>query len=911
MSTTAIAGDQWVVLRGPISAETIATAAAVLAEARQLRCALDEGAGTLRLTDPATSHVLVTVRWKSLPPQAPRTLGFQMPPPAVVDILIDPGSGAAAGPLAAELHEALSARALPYTGSELDGIRAAMPLLERYSTPQPAFDNWALLFRDHYLEHSTGFVLAMERAGIPAQWIFALDKGDKTWNRDRVHATFRDRGYRSDVLDNTAVNDPDAHRGELARVSADIDAFLDAAHAAGRRVLVVDDGGLLARGYGAVGAPRTVDAALELTVSGIKRIAAAGQLAIPVLNMARSQVKSRLGYREIADSCLRRLRALLPDRKIIGRQVLLLGYGTLGSRLAAQLRDLGCRVDIVDTDLPALIDAAEHGFTTYRTAAQALTATRPFLIIGTTGETALTDTELSVLPDGVLLAPFATRDFCALTENAVHRAGAVEIPGVGVRFVIPGTKTVTLLGNGRSMNLFDADSIPSQGYDAYRAATLIAATALCADPGGVPAGLHTAPADTAITDAGLWEAYYDLYSAPGAGTGQVAAVPAPRPAARDRLERAAIVGYGVAGRLHTEILTALGTTPAVIDPKHQDLPASLRTFPHQVSELPPAVAAGIDLWSVCCPTAEHLEVLRAILRHNPAARVLMEKPACRGHEIDAFSRLLADHPAARIIVNDQYRHTTTLPAFTGLIAALEPGAPIDKVSVLFTKDRRPDSATGRFIDRDYGVLGYEWLHMLAVTRGIMPAPAWEHYLAPDPATTTTEPTYDPALFVAALTERADLPRPGAPGMLRLELTSSILGPGQADDTAPAPRPPWRQGLRAADDRYRHVTVHAGTTRFTLHLEPVTAPGGWQLERNHHRLTAVRGGTVVHDEVLSDSPLETSVRHAATALFADAAPPAPDLEPLRRIARLADVLRERAPDALTAPDTARTRARIWL
>ncbi|MFD4161500.1 hypothetical protein ACFWRT_13685 [Streptomyces cyaneofuscatus] len=230
--------------------------------------------------------------------------------------------------------------------------------------------------------------------------------------------------------------------------------------------------------------------------------------------------------------------------------------------------------------------------------------------------------------------------------------------------------------------------------------------------------------------------------------------------------------------------------------------------------------------------------------------------------------------------------------------------------MLFTKDRRPDSASGRFIDRDYGVLGYEWLHMLAVTRGILPAPAWEHYLALDPATTTTEPEYDPALFVAALTERVDLPRPGAPGALRLELTSSLLGPGQADDDAPAPRPPWRQGLRAADDRYRHVTVHAGRTRFTLHLEPVTPPGGWQLERNQHRLTAVRDGAVVHDEVLADSPLETSVRHAAAALFAEAAPPAPDLEPLRRIARLADVLRERAPDALTLmrPGPARSSTR---
>lgn len=893
MTVLPVAEGDWTVLRGPVGSDEVIATATAVAGRHQLQCD-QAGPGTIHLTNP-DSGPLVTVRWKTLPPQAPRTLGFQIPAPAAVDILIDPAPGA--GRLAAELHDALSARALPYTDSELDGIRAAMPLLERYSTtPQQAFDGWALLFRDHYLEHSTGFVLAMERAGIPAEWIFTLDKGDRTWNRQRVHATFLARGYRSDVLDNSAVNDPAAHHTDLARVQAEVDAFLDAAHTARRRVLVVDDGGLLARGYGAAGAPRRVDAALELTVSGIKRIAAAGPLAIPVLNLARSQVKTRLGYREIADSCLRRLRALLTDRKMIGRQVLLLGYGTLGSRLAAQLRALGCRVDVVDTDLPALIDATEDGFTTYRTAADALASTTPFLVIGTSGELALTPDDLPHLPDGALLAPFATRDFSALTEGP-HRARATDIPGVGMRFDLPDGQAVTLLGNGRSMNLFEADSIPNQGYDAYRAGTLIAAAALCADPGRVPPGLHTAPADTAIAAAGLWEAYYDLYAAPRPAPRQPTTVPAPRPAkpaAVTGLRRAAVVGYGVAGRLHTAILTDLGATPAVIDPKHQDLPAAVRTFPHEVGELSPAVAAGIDLWSICCPTAEHLPVLRAVLAHNPAARVLMEKPACRGHEIDAFTRLLAEHPDARIVVNDQYRHSTTLPAFTDLIATLEPDAPIQKVSVLFTKDRRPDSTSGRFIDRDYGVLGYEWLHMLAVVRGILPTPAWENYLASDPATTTTAPTYDPGLFVAALTERTHLPQPGTGTGLQLELTSSILGPGQAEDTAPAPRPPWRQGLRAADDRYRHVTVHAGRTRFTLHLEPVTAPGGWQLERNHHRLTAVRDGALLHDEVLTDSPLDTSVRHAATVLFDDTPLPPPDLAPLRHIARLADVLRERAP-----------------
>jgi hypothetical protein len=157
-------------------------------------------------------------------------------------------------------------------------------------------------------------------------------------DRDRAnyeqHATLLARGYASGVLDNTAINDPGARAAELARATAAVDAFIDAAHADGRRVLVIDDGGLLARGYGRGDTTRRIDAAIELTVSGLKRIAAVGPVSIPVLNLARSQLKTYLGYPEIAGSCLRRLRALLPAYKVTGRPVLMIGYGTLGSRLA-------------------------------------------------------------------------------------------------------------------------------------------------------------------------------------------------------------------------------------------------------------------------------------------------------------------------------------------------------------------------------------------------------------------------------------------------------------------------------------------------------------------------------------------------------------------------------------------------
>ncbi|MBB1246540.1 Gfo/Idh/MocA family oxidoreductase, partial [Streptomyces durbertensis] len=360
-----------------------------------------------------------------------------------------------------------------------------------------------------------------------------------------------------------------------------------------------------------------------------------------------------------------------------------------------------------------------------------------------------------------------------------------------------------------------------------------------------------------------------------------------------RPRHACVIGYGNAGRLHANVLSDLADTVTVIDPKHQHLPRTHRTFPHEVEDLPTSVAAGVDLWSICSPTASHLAVLKAVLHHNPAARILLEKPAVQGDQIDALTTLLTEHPAARLIVNDQYAHSTTLSDFTRLIAHLEPNAPINQITVTFTKDRGKDIAQGRFVDRTYGVLGYEWLHMLTVLSRLVPTAVMDTYLTGNPSDSELWATYDPRLFVSALTERTSLQSPDH-DLLSLELSSSILGPSILLGRVPGPRSPWRQDIRPTDDRHRHVAVRAGDTLFTLHLEPVTAPDGWQLDRNHHSLTAIRAGQVLHDEVVRDSPLDTSIRNAATTLLADNPLAPPNLAPLRRIAALAETLRTRAP-----------------
>ena len=933
----------WTVRHGPLTPEQLVEGVTAIAERHQMHMSRID-AQTLVLThapsdSPGRSRREadeIRVRWRRHTPPAPETLAHAVPDS--IEILIEhPPGTVPTAELLAWLEPALNR----FSSTERAHITASMPLLMAAAPGCAPLSEWALIVRDHYTENTLGFIYALRDAGVPAQWIVAYAKGDRTLRRDRIHATLLDMGCGSSTLDNTAINAPASHSADLAAARRDVDAFIDAAHAAGRPVMVIDDGGLIAQGYASTASPRRVDAAVELTVSGLKRIHAVGDLAIPVLDMARSQLKTRLGYPEIADSCLRRLRALLPGVKLIGRPVLVIGHGALGARVARALADLGCQVHIVDPDPLARIDAAEAGHCAHTHLAGALDHTRPVVIVGTCGAAAVTVDDFTLLPDGVYLAPFATKDFAALCTGAPGVRESVTVPGIGLRHRLDTghgtTIEVTLLGDGRSLNLFESDAIPSQGYDAYRAGTLLAAATLAQRHKDLAAGVHTRLVDDIIRQSGLYESYYATYldASPEArrAAPQPPAAPEPGSAAppvqaklprRRNAASVCVVGFGKIGRLHAEILADQGVNLTIIDPKHQDLPQTHRTFTAGVDDLPPQIRADVDLWSVCTPTADHLPVLKSILLRDPHARVLLEKPACLGHEIDAFQHLLNTNAQARVVVTDQYRHARVVDRLQALMRYYEPAQPPSHVAVTFVKDRSGDIALGRFVDRSYGVLGYEWLHMLTILDRVLPAPAAAAYWASDPAVADLWPTYHRDLFVSACIERSHLVLPDGP--LHVDLTSSINTPTLAltpyapqrttrtshpqarptsDSIAPGTHPrALGHPPTPSPDPHRQLSISAGCSRFTAHFDPV-AICGQPARRNRHLITVERNGALVHEELVHDSPLHTAVHTATAALLGDAPIPPPDLTTLRRIAALAELLRDHQPEHRDTPAGADT------
>lgn len=329
---------------------------------------------------------------------------------------------------------------------------------------------------------------------------------------------------------------------------------------------------------------------------------------------------------------------------------------------------------------------------------------------------------------------------------------------------------------------------------------------------------------------------------------------------------ACVIGYGVAGRLHHRVLTDLGWLVQVVAPESPRF--------RSITHIP--CTPKVDLWVICTPTRIHLDSLRTVLTRDPEALVILEKPACSAGQIDALRTLMAKFPAARLRIVSQYNQSHALTVLADAMRR-RPGEQHRRIEVAFTKDRRPDIARGRFVDREHGVFGYEWLHMIAVLNRLLPEATFADYLHAPRERTKLTSALDPELFITAAAEQV------VAADCEIELFSTVVGRA-AESEVPTPR--WLRSLpQAPSGRQRVVRVFTDTCIYSLHLEPVVLPAGEILPRNIHLLTTITP-TGEHAWVVSDSPMHNAVAEAIRALFDRSIPAEFDLRPLRRIGQLA-------------------------
>lgn len=318
-----------------------------------------------------------------------------------------------------------------------------------------------------------------------------------------------------------------------------------------------------------------------------------------------------------------------------------------------------------------------------------------------------------------------------------------------------------------------------------------------------------------------------------------------------------------------------------MDPRPAERPAGVQVW-RAVDEIRHRSWHPVDVWVISNPTAHHLSTLRNVLSWQPNARVFMEKPACASYEVDDLRRLLAEHPEARLKVNQQYRYSRVVSQLRAAMARAGGRWP-DSIEISFTKDRRRDEAAGRFVDTDYQVLGYEWTHMISVLEGLLPHAAVQRYL--------TSPAEESRFTVAraGCGTVTGLQEDSWLGSTRLSMYSTITEDLSGRGAPSGLHSHWQRTTRSPG-RHRYAKVRFGDTLLIAEFDPVTTVDGYFLPRNKHRLTIETKGRVHDERIIFDSPLATSL-HSGLAQLTGSGTDKTWLPPVRRIANISRYLAE--------------------
>lgn len=316
-------------------------------------------------------------------------------------------------------------------------IRSRMPLLAHARSAMAESRPFAgrTIGMSLHIEPKTAVLLETLQAGGAR----VVATGNHGSTQDDVVAHLRSTGMtvfgrRDDTLDE--------HHGNVAAV---LDAGFD---------VLLDNGADLAAGLVARGETARIIGGTEETTSGGDRLRGelAGAIPFPVIVINDSLLKA-IGENKhavgqsVVESFMRITNLMVP-----GRRFVVAGYGWCGRGVAQYLRALGGKVAVVEIDELKAFEAALDGFRVG--SLESVTSWGEVFITATGHADILTAPFFDAVPDGAVLA------------NCGHFPWEIDVPALRATALasdrlddalenlgLPGGRTVTLIADGRMMNL--------------------------------------------------------------------------------------------------------------------------------------------------------------------------------------------------------------------------------------------------------------------------------------------------------------------------------------------------------------------------------------------------------------------------------------------------------------------------
>lgn len=218
---------------------------------------------------------------------------------------------------------------------------------------------------------------------------------------------------------------------DLCDIPVDALRLVQRAVVSGQRVVVQEIGGYLADHAAEFGKVAGFQGVVEDTNNGHWRYESRAEtLTYPVISIAHSPLKNledlQIGE-AVCFSVERVLRHRL-SRILRCAQVLVIGYGAIGSSCSAAFRSRGAATAVYDIDPLKLMRAHASGF---QVGELPQLAARADIVIGATGQCSIGPDVAAVLPDGAVVASASSRqleiDLAGLRERYRTRRIAAEI----------------------------------------------------------------------------------------------------------------------------------------------------------------------------------------------------------------------------------------------------------------------------------------------------------------------------------------------------------------------------------------------------------------------------------------------------------------------------------------------------
>jgi hypothetical protein len=181
------------------------------------------------------------------------------------------------------------------------------------------------------------------------------------------------------------------------------------------------------------------------------------------------------------------------------------------------------------------------------------------------------------------------------------------------------------------------------------------------------------------------------------------------------------VGNGKIARIHRDNLPQHAVVTLVVRAveKHKEKTVSDPTLADPV--ITDSITVAYEqtekphVWDLVSDDHTHYDLLREILRQDPAARVIIGKSPIVVEKRNALQEILDSYPEARVTLTENYLTSNVLKRMQELAQEYDVDG---DVIVDFTKSRVQDMVYGRFHHHDTKVLGYEGTHMLTVLHSL-------------------------------------------------------------------------------------------------------------------------------------------------------------------------------------------------